>query len=104
MRRLLARPLEYVLATFSIFMLQMPARQWISTHIKHHQHTDHSDDPYDIQRGFWWAHFLWIILGAGAADRRRPLASKNDNPVVLWQERYYWPLSAGAETSPSRFC
>jgi stearoyl-CoA desaturase (delta-9 desaturase) len=85
------RPVEYVLAVLSIFMLQMPARQWISTHIKHHQHTDHDDDPYNIQRGFWWAHFEWIIF-APVPPIELP-ARLADNPVMRWQERYYWPLS-----------
>ena len=85
------RPVEYILAILSIFMLQMPARQWISTHIKHHQHTDHDDDPYNIQRGFWWAHFEWIIF-APVPPIEVP-ARLADNPVMRWQERYYWPLS-----------
>jgi stearoyl-CoA desaturase (delta-9 desaturase) len=86
----LARPVEYILALFSIFMLQMPARQWISTHIRHHQHTDHHEDPYNIQRGFLWAHFEWIIFSP--VPPIKVPARLNDNPVVRWQERYYWPL------------
>jgi stearoyl-CoA desaturase (delta-9 desaturase) len=88
---LFARPVEYILALFSVFMLQMPARQWISTHIRHHQHTDHDEDPYNIQRGFLWAHFEWIIF-----SRVPPIkipARVSNNPVIRWQERYYWPLS-----------
>ena len=88
---LLARPVEYVLALLSVFMLQMPARQWISTHLRHHQHTDHNDDPYNIQRGFWWAHFKWIIF-APVPPVEVPARLAN-NPVVFWQERYYWALS-----------
>ena len=88
---LLVLPVEYVLALLSVFMLQMPARQWISTHLRHHQHTDHNDDPYNIQRGFWWAHFKWIIF-APVPPVEVP-ARLADNPVVFWQERYYWPLS-----------
>ena len=84
------RPVEYALAVLSTFVMQMPARQWISTHIKHHQHTDHDDDPYNIQRGFWWAHFEWIIF-APVPPIELP-ARLNENPVVRWQERYYWPL------------
>jgi stearoyl-CoA desaturase (Delta-9 desaturase) len=86
-----ARPVEYVLAIMSVFALQMPARQWISTHIKHHQHTDHDQDPYNIQRGFWWAHFEWIIF-AQVPPIELP-DRLNNNRVVLWQERYYWPLA-----------
>ena len=85
-----ARPVEYILAILSVFALQMPARQWISTHIKHHQHTDHDDDPYNIQRGFWWAHLEWIILAPVPAIEVP--ARLNGNPVISWQERYYWPL------------
>lgn len=87
----LARPLEYFFAAVSTFVPQMPARQWISSHIKHHDHTDEQDDPYNISRGFWWAHFEWIILApVPPIVIPRRLES---NPVIYWQERYYWPIS-----------
>lgn len=86
-----ARPVEYILAVLAVLMLQMPARQWISTHIKHHRHTDHDNDPYNISRGFWWAHIQWIVLGPDTPVEVP--ARLNGNPVVSWQERYYWPLS-----------
>lgn len=86
-----ARPLEYVLSALSIFQMQMPAKQWVSTHIRHHKHTDHDDDPYNIQRGFWWAHFKWFILSP-VPGIELPKRLK-ENPVVFWQERYYWPIS-----------
>jgi stearoyl-CoA desaturase (delta-9 desaturase) len=86
------RPMEYILAALSVFMLQMPARQWISTHIRHHQHTDRDDDPHNILRGFWWAHFEWIIF-APVPPIEVP-ARLNDNPVIAWQELFYWPLSS----------
>ncbi len=85
-----ARPIEYLLAAGSTLILQMPARQWVSSHIKHHQHTDHDDDPYNIQRGFWWAHFEWIIF-APVPPVQIP-ARLAGNPVIAWQERYYWQL------------
>ena len=86
------RPVEYIFSVLSTFVLQMPARQWISTHLKHHKHTDHHDDPHNIQRGFRWAHFDWIILSP-VPPIELP-ARLNCNPVLFWQERYYWPLSA----------
>lgn len=86
-----ARPVEYILAILSVFALQMPARQWISTHIKHHQYTDHDEDPYNIQRGFWWAHIEWIVF-APVPPVEVP-ARLDGNPAVAWQERYYWPLA-----------
>ena len=86
-----ARPIEYFLAICSTFILQMPARQWVSSHIKHHQHTDHDEDPYNIQRGFWWAHFEWIIF-APIPPVEIPARLQN-NAVIEWQERWYWQIS-----------
>jgi stearoyl-CoA desaturase (Delta-9 desaturase) len=86
-----ARPVEYILAAGSTFILQMPAKQWISSHIKHHDHTDHDDDPYNIQRGFWWAHFEWIIF-APVPEVELP-TRLHGNPVIEWQDKYYWPIS-----------
>jgi stearoyl-CoA desaturase (Delta-9 desaturase) len=85
------RPVEYLLAVFSTFIPQMPARQWVSSHIKHHQHTDSDADPYNIQRGFWWAHYEWIIF-APVPKVELP-ARLEQNPVLIWQEKYYWPIS-----------
>jgi stearoyl-CoA desaturase (delta-9 desaturase) len=86
------KPVEYIFATFSTLVLQMPARQWISTHLKHHHHTDHQEDPHNIKRGFWWAHFEWIILAPVPPIELPERLTKN--PILFWQERYYWPLSA----------
>lgn len=86
-----ARPVEYMLAIASTFVIQMPARQWISTHIKHHAHTDTMDDPHNIEEGFWWAHCEWIYL-APLPEIELPKRLEG-HPVIAWQERYYWPMS-----------
>lgn len=87
-----SRPAEYILAILSTLVVQMPARQWISTHIKHHDHTDLDEDPYNIQKGFWWAHFEWIIFSP-VPPIELPTRLE-ENPVIAWQEKYYWPLVA----------
>ncbi len=86
-----ARPVEYALAVCSILIPQMPAKQWMSTHILHHHHVDTELDPYNIKRGFWWAHFEWIIL-APVPPIVLP-ARLHDNPVVEWQEKNYYIVS-----------
>lgn len=68
----------------------MPARQWILAHLDHHKYTDHDEDPYNIQKGFWWAHFEWIVHDQPCySELPQRLAS---NPVIRWQETYYWPI------------
>lgn len=85
------RPIEYILAACSTLVIQMPARQWIIDHIDHHQHTDDDRDPYNIQRGFWWAHCEWILFNHKHDGKLLP-ARLADNPVIDWQHRYYWLL------------
>ena len=34
---------------------------WSSSHRVHHKYVDRDWDPYNIKRGFWWAHIFWIF-------------------------------------------
>jgi stearoyl-CoA desaturase (delta-9 desaturase) len=87
----LSRAMEYALAVCATLVVQMPARQWIESHIEHHKHTDTDHDPYNINKGFWWAHCEWFLRDAHDSTGALP-ERLNRNPVVNWQERYYWPI------------
>src|SRR5690348_7168098 len=39
---------------------QGSAIRWSSDHRVHHARTDEDEDPYNIKRGFWWAHLGWL--------------------------------------------
>lgn len=84
------RAVEYFLAVCATFVVQMPARQWIVAHMDHHSHTDHEGDPYNIQKGFWWAHCEWIVHDHSTTTKL-PLRLA-ENPVVKWQQKNYWLL------------
>jgi stearoyl-CoA desaturase (delta-9 desaturase) len=38
------------------------ALMWSSEHRRHHKYVDHDDDPYDIRKGFFWAHMGWLMF------------------------------------------
>jgi stearoyl-CoA desaturase (delta-9 desaturase) len=59
---------------------QGSALRWSADHRVHHAHTDEDQDPHNIRRGFWWAHWGWLFY-------RGP-------PLVRFQHRYYLPLAA----------
>src|SRR5262249_11812558 len=45
--------------------------------------------PYNIRRGFWWAHMGWIFRRDAeptALDRVKDLLA---DPLVRWQQRHY---------------
>jgi len=63
---------------------------WSSAHRVHHKHVDKDWDPYNIQRGFWWAHIFWIFVKNEDFDRT--FANAPDllkNPIVMWQHRWH---------------
>jgi len=62
---------------------------WSSDHRIHHQYVDKDWDPYNIQRGFWWAHFIWIFYKPAEAKTYANVPDLDKNPVVQWQHRWY---------------
>ena len=90
-----AWPLRVFYLFFGAASVQNSALKWSGDHRLHHVHTDEDLDPYNIKRGFWWAHILWIFQqddGRGAKVVR-DLAR---DPLVRFQDRYYIPLAVAA--------
>jgi len=61
---------------------------WSSDHRKHHKHVDGHEDPYNISKGFFWAHMGWIFfkLYPRRLDNVRDLEK---DVFVRWQHRYH---------------
>jgi len=47
---------------FGAASFEHSALDWVSDHRRHHKHVDHDDDPYDISKGFMWAHLGWMLF------------------------------------------
>ena len=79
---------EWCVLLGSTLALEMSALKWSHDHRLHHNHVDTEKDPYRIQRGFWYAHLLWLF------EYRRDfnqtlVADLLKNPRVRFQDRYY---------------
>jgi stearoyl-CoA desaturase (delta-9 desaturase) len=62
---------------------------WSSAHRVHHKYQDKDWDPYNIQRGFWWAHIVWIFYKP--VDENNSFENAPDllaNKIVMWQHRW----------------
>lgn len=53
--------IEGILLFFGAMAGQGSALRWAFDHRLHHAHVDTDLDPYSIKKGFWYAHFLWIL-------------------------------------------
>ncbi len=80
--------MEAILLFFGSMAGQGSALRWAFDHRLHHAHVDTDEDPYSIKKGFWYAHFLWIM------EKPRPIDSKVvpdllNNKLVMFQDRHY---------------
>ncbi len=77
---------------FGAASVQNSALKWSADHRLHHARTDREADPYNIRRGFWWAHILWVFHRdpEGEPWGVKDLAA---DPLVLWQDRHYLALA-----------
>lgn len=81
---------QYFYAIFGALAAQNSILWWSSSHRVHHKYADRDWDPYNIRRGFWWAHILWIFYKN--EERDDTFANSPDllaSPVVMWQHRWH---------------
>jgi stearoyl-CoA desaturase (delta-9 desaturase) len=78
---------------FGAASVQNSALAWSRDHRTHHAHTDQDDDPYDIRRGFLWAHVTWVLHRAPANRSHASVKDLEQDPLVRWQHRYYVPIA-----------
>ena len=55
-------PVRLATLVFGACAFENSALNWVSDHRRHHKHTDHDEHPYDISKGFFWAHIGWILF------------------------------------------
>jgi stearoyl-CoA desaturase (delta-9 desaturase) len=84
-----SRPVQVFFAIFGAMAAQNSILSWSAGHRVHHQYVDKDWDPYNIQRGFWWAHILWVFHRHAEYDTATNTPDLLKNPVVLWQHRWY---------------
>jgi stearoyl-CoA desaturase (Delta-9 desaturase) len=84
--------LKLALLLFGAAAVQNSALRWVNDHRVHHSKVDRDEDPYNIQRGFLWAHIGWVLYREPGQVFRRVRDLQAD-PLVMWQHRHYVPLA-----------
>jgi len=64
---------------------------WSRDHRVHHKFSETEADPYNANRGFFFAHVGWLLIKKNAtvakAGRDHDLSDLIDDPVVMFQKR-----------------
>lgn len=79
---------ESVILFFGTMATQGSAIRWSFEHRHHHAFIDTDQDPYSIKKGFWYAHFLWLLEKPKEIDNK-VVADLVRNPLLRFQHRFY---------------
>lgn len=88
------RVIEILVLMGGTLTLQDSVFFWAHDHRRHHRYVDTEKDPYAITKGFWHAHFLWMMMKRETFDPNgiRDLTSR---PLLHFQNKWYMPLALG---------
>lgn len=89
-----AWPVRLFYLVFGAGALENSVLAWAGDHRVHHSHVDEERDPYNITKGFWWAHIGWIFFDTKTSNRS-VVRDLTEDRLVLWQDRWYIPLGLG---------
>ncbi len=85
-------PVKLATLVFGACAFENSALDWSSDHRKHHKFVDHEDDPYDISKGFFWAHIGWLFVKLTPETMDNVNDLKRDR-LVMWQHRWCIPIA-----------
>lgn len=78
-------PVKLFTLVFGACAFENSCLDWSADHRTHHKHVDHDEDPYDISKGFFWAHIGWLMF---KLRPEQPATNVNDlrkEKLVMWQ-------------------
>lgn len=81
-------PLEIALLFLGTLGSEGDVIRWSHDHRLHHKHVDKKEDPYNITKGFWHAHFIWFMLKRKEMNPK-VVSDLMKNKLAVLQAKYY---------------
>ncbi len=82
-----AWPIRLLTLVLGAGAFENSALMWASEHRRHHKHVDHDDDPYDISKGFFYAHIGWLLFKLKPEPPYDNVADLLSDKLICWQHR-----------------
>ncbi|MBI4375580.1 MAG: fatty acid desaturase [Elusimicrobia bacterium] len=85
------RPLQLYHLVLGAAAAENSVLNWAADHRFHHRFVDTDKDPYNILRGFFYAHIGWVFYQETRSpyERYRNVPDLLKDPLVRWQDRWY---------------
>lgn len=80
--------IKFLFLFFGAGAFQNSALLWCTDHRVHHNHVDEEKDPYNINKGFFYAHIGWIFYQDANPNPKFPKDLSNDK-LIMWQHKNY---------------
>lgn len=94
--------IEAILVFLGSMTAQGSILRWSYDHRLHHAYVDTNEDPYTIKKGFWYAHFLWIIEKPRTIESKL-VADLERKKMVMFQHKYYPFMMVGSNAIATLF-
>lgn len=82
--------IRFLLLFFGAASFEQSALKWASLHRRHHQYTDTELDPYNIKKGFFYAHMGWIMFWKHTMDYDNAKDLQKSSLVMHQHSNYQW--------------
>lgn len=84
---------KFFFLVFGAATFQNSALKWGSDHRIHHNKVDTSEDPYNINEGFFYAHIGWVLLKKNSEVHANYARDMLNDKLIMWQHKYYIPIA-----------
>ncbi|MGJ8671405.1 acyl-CoA desaturase [Rubritalea sp.] len=81
-------PVKLATLVFGAASFENSCLSWASDHRHHHKHVDHDGDPYDITRGFFYAHVGWLLFKLDPMPLQNNVGDLKRDKLVMWQDKW----------------
>ena len=81
-------PVKLFTLLFGAAAFENSALDWSEDHRDHHKYVDRDNDPYDISKGFFYAHMGWLIFKLRPPKNHDNVKDLLKDPLVMWQHRH----------------
>jgi stearoyl-CoA desaturase (delta-9 desaturase) len=82
-------PVRLVYLLLGAAAFEGSALEWSVDHRRHHRYVDTDKDPYNINRGFWYAHMGWLIFLDPKQRDFKHVSDLHKDPLVRFQHRFF---------------
>ncbi len=87
------RWLAYTVVLLGSLACQNGPIKWVAQHRMHHAGSDTENDPHSAKKGFWWAHFSWMLFTHPSFDDKENIRNYTkdfyDDPFYQFLEKHF---------------